>query len=69
MANARFLKLLQLYKANVPFHAQRKLKEYTTRRDELAELYKRAVDKGNAEMIESIKQEGLEVREYIQALT
>ena len=69
MDHTRYLNLLKLYKKNVPWYAQNRLNKYLTLRAELATQYAIAKKKENAEAIQRITDEGLEIKQYIQALT
>lgn len=69
MDKTRYINLLKLYKKNVPWYAQNRLNKYLTRRAELATQYSRARDKNDTKALDQITTEGLEIKEYIQALT
>lgn len=69
MTDTRYINLLKAVKSNAPHIAQRRLNQLLTRREELALDYKVAKDKNDEKQLAKITHEGLEVREYIQALT
>lgn len=68
MTDTRYIKLLRALKNNAPFLAQARLNTFLKRREELATQYKLAKQKEDTEQIHRITNEGLEVKEYIQAL-